>query len=284
MPLLCIEGGREMVHLVLTAGSSWDIKMAVVGGQRVVCTFVIDMGDVDFQALFVLGATMQADVYKLSATVPPEELEPTVRCRHASFQFTAERTGVILLRFINEHSWTRPKSLRLSVEAMPSEPTETATVSPTAEGADAVGEAAAAAAAATAGNDGSGSGDVAAGASAALTTKLASWLATIPIGSPGAEGATSQRGYDAKPLITFAMAEGLEDADADEIYRLWVEWQMEEAERRMVAQGIEPPIEADPELLALGEYCESLDDGALHSSRTCVWHFVLQPVLLMRPR
>ena len=62
---------------------------------------------------------------------------------------------------------------------------------------------------------------------AELKAKIDAWLATIPIGMGGAEGATSRRVYDSKPIVEFALSKGLEQESVENIYRLYVEWQME---------------------------------------------------------
>lgn len=68
----------------------------------------------------------------------------------------------------------------------------------------------------------------------ALVQKIAEFLGDIPIGTPGAEGATSQRGFDANPLVEFAEQAGLHDATAEEIYIQFVEAKTREAEEMLM--------------------------------------------------
>ena len=157
-------------------------------------------------------------------------LEPPTRCRHGSLVYQARGAGVVLLRLCNQHSWTRSKSVQLSVErrALPREPA-----------------------------GGAPGGAAPLSPRAALEEKMNSWLATIPIGVGGAEGGTSHRVYEPAPLVEFAMREGLEEEGADEIYRLYVERQVADAEEEMVLQGL-IDVEPDAELVALAEYCACL--------------------------
>ena len=237
MPALVVDSKRELVHLIVKAGSFWDVKVAAKGGQRLSCSFHTQgVGDIGFTALSIVGARADAgdDIYSRK----PEVLEPEALCRAGSVVYKARADGVVLLRFDNQHSWTRSKSVELSVESRAAQP-----VAP----------------------------DPAAGAVLTvrqqLERKMDEWLATIPIGMGGAEGATSRRSYDPKPLVEFALRESHEHESADEIYRLYVERQVQDAEEDMVAQGL-MPVEPDPELLALADHCASVDHAALCSVRT----------------
>ena len=69
---------------------------------------------------------------------------------------------------------------------------------------------------------------------AKIRRKIAEFLGDIPIGRPGAEGATSERGFDHTPLIEFAEREGLHDASAEEIYCMFVEAKTREAEAQLM--------------------------------------------------
>ena len=238
MPLLEIEAARELVHLLVKAGSAWDVKVAAPVEHRLSCSFAVEgAGDIEFEALFVEGAALADDVYKASAKRPPDVLEPPTRCRHGSLVYQARGAGVVLLRLCNQHSWTRSKSVQLSVErrALPREPA-----------------------------GGAPGGAALLSPRAALEEKMNSWLATIPIGVGGAEGGTSHRVYEPAPLVEFAMREGLEQEGADEIYRLYVERQVADAEEEMVLQGL-IDVEPDAELVALAEYCAALSEDELRS-------------------
>ena len=237
MPALVVDSKRELVHLIVKAGSFWDVKVAARGGHRLACSFHTQgVGDIGFTALSVVGARPDAegDIYSQE----PEVLEPEALCRAGSVVYKARADGVVLLRFDNQHSWTRSKSVELSIESRAVQP-----VGP----------------------------DPAGGAVLTvrqqLERKMDEWLATIPIGMGGAEGATSRRSYDPKPLVEFALRESHEHESADEIYRLYVERQVQDAEEDMVAQGL-MPVEPDPELLALADHCASIDHAALCSVRT----------------
>jgi hypothetical protein len=61
-----------------------------------------------------------------------------------------------------------------------------------------------------------------------LRAKLEAWLSTVGIGSPGPEGATSERRFDYEELLAFARAQPqpLRVAPAEEIYRAFVEHQL----------------------------------------------------------
>ena len=76
----------------------------------------------------------------------------------------------------------------------------------------------------------------------ALQRKIDVFLGTVPIGTPGAAGATSQRGYDPTALIDFAEGEGLHDATAEEIYGQFVEAKLAAAEAEMPPP---PVVDAD---------------------------------------
>eukprot|EP01052_Picozoa_sp_SAG31_P006347 SAG31_NODE_290_length_18324_cov_33.408889_16_plen_98_part_00 len=65
-----------------------------------------------------------------------------------------------------------------------------------------------------------------------LLNKIHAFLGDVGIGRPGGEGSTSERGFDAGPMVAFALQEGLAGESAEEIYRSWVEWQMEGAVER----------------------------------------------------
>ena len=235
MPALVVDSSRELVHLIVKAGSLWDVKVAARAGQRVSCSFHTQgVGDIGFTALSILGAKAHADVYSQE----PEVLEPETLCRASSVVYQARADGVVLLRFDNQHSWTRSKSVELSVESR------------------AVQRAA---------SDATGAPVLT--ARQQLEAKMDAWLATIPIGMGGAEGATSRRSYDPKPMVEFALRESYEHESADEIYRLYVERQVQDAEEEMVAQGM-MPVEPDAELLALADHCASVDHVALCSVRT----------------
>jgi hypothetical protein len=235
MPALVVDSARELVHLIVKAGSLWDVKVAARAGQRLSCSFITQgLGDIGFTALSIVGATTDGDVYGRQ----PEVLEPEALCRSGSVVYQVREDGVVLLRFDNQHSWTRSKSVELSVESR--------VVQSAAPGA-------ADAPVLTARQQ--------------LERKMDAWLATIPIGMGGAEGATSQRSYDPKPMVEFALRESHERETADEIYRLYVERQVQDAEEEMVAQGV-LPVEPDGELLALADHCASLDHAALCSART----------------
>ena len=66
-----------------------------------------------------------------------------------------------------------------------------------------------------------------------LRQKIHEFLDEVGIGSPGAEGATSNRGFDSAPLIEFAHAHKLHFQTADEIYAEYVKHQMMEIERAL---------------------------------------------------
>jgi hypothetical protein len=63
--------------------------------------------------------------------------------------------------------------------------------------------------------------------------KIHEFLDEVGIGSPGAAGATSNRGFDSAPLIEFAHDHKLHDKTADEIYAAYVEHQTMEIERAL---------------------------------------------------
>lgn len=65
-----------------------------------------------------------------------------------------------------------------------------------------------------------------------LLLKIHAFLGEVGIGRPGGEDSTSERSFDARPMVAFALQEGLAGESAEEIYRLWVEWQMEGAVER----------------------------------------------------
>jgi len=67
-----------------------------------------------------------------------------------------------------------------------------------------------------------------------LQRKIAEFLGDIPIGAPGAEGATSERRFDAGPLVHFAEQAGLHTASAEEIYREYVDSKHKEAEAQLM--------------------------------------------------
>jgi hypothetical protein len=67
-----------------------------------------------------------------------------------------------------------------------------------------------------------------------LQRKIAEFLGDIPIGAPGAEGATSERRFDAGPLVHFAEQAGLHTASAEEIYRQYVDSKHKEAEAQLM--------------------------------------------------
>jgi hypothetical protein len=67
-----------------------------------------------------------------------------------------------------------------------------------------------------------------------LQRKIAQFLGDIPIGAPGAEGATSERRFDAGPLVHFAEQAGLHTASAEEIYRQYVDSKHKEAEAQLM--------------------------------------------------
>lgn len=236
MPALVVDSSRELVHLIVKAGSLWDVKVVAKAGQRLSCSFHSQgVGDIGFTALSIVGATADADVYAQE----PEILEQETICRSNSVVYQARDDGVVLLRFDNQHSWTRSKSVELSVERR----TVQAAAPAPAAGAPVLT------------------------ARQQLERKMDAWLATIPIGMGGAEGATSRRSYDPKPMVEFALRESQENESADEIYRLYVERQVQDAEEEMVAQGL-MPVEPDTELLELAGHCASVDHAALCSART----------------
>ena len=70
-----------------------------------------------------------------------------------------------------------------------------------------------------------------------LRQKLGDFLGGVPIGSPGPEGATSSRGFDATPILQFAAGAELFDASAEQIYAQFVEHKNREGE---AALGLEP--------------------------------------------
>ena len=77
------------VSIVLDADC---IVAATCSGQRVACIFeMMEIGDINFQALFIVGASLDSDVYKLSSKMQTEQLEAPVRCRHESFEFQAKQ-------------------------------------------------------------------------------------------------------------------------------------------------------------------------------------------------
>lgn len=235
MPELIVTSQRELVHLLIKAGSLWDVKVPAKQGQRLSCSFATQgHGDIAFTALFVPGVAVDSlKVYSQQ----PEVLDPESLCRSGSLIYQAHADGVVLLRFDNQHSWTRSKSIELSVEshaAQPRSPDNPAKSLTQRE---------------------------------RMESKMDAWLSTIPIGMGGAEGANSQRSYDPKPMVEFGLREGHENESADDIYRLFVERQVQDAEEEMVAQGV-LPVEPDAELLVFAEHCSSLDHASLCSART----------------
>jgi hypothetical protein len=80
------------------------------------------------------------------------------------------------------------------------------------------------------------------GQTLSLRQKIDAFLGDIPIGRPGAEGATSQRGFDATPLVEFAENANLHDASAEDIYCLFVEAKTREAEEQLMGA----PNASDP--------------------------------------
>ena len=71
-------------------------------------------------------------------------------------------------------------------------------------------------------------------AEAAIRHKLEVFLGGVPIGKPGAEGSTSERGFDCSPMVEFAMEHGggaeLVGESAEEIYGRYVEWKVRQGE------------------------------------------------------
>jgi hypothetical protein len=83
-----------------------------------------------------------------------------------------------------------------------------------------------------------------------VTKKVGVFLDEVGIGQPGAEDSTSARRFDSGPMVRFAIDEGHYDEPAEEIYRLWVERQMEGAvecfdvvQSHLRAQGVAPKVE-----------------------------------------
>jgi hypothetical protein len=63
-----------------------------------------------------------------------------------------------------------------------------------------------------------------------LEQRIEEFLAGVPIGSPGATGATSARGYDPTALIAFAVQLGLQEESAEVIYKQFVDARVAAAE------------------------------------------------------
>ena len=69
-----------------------------------------------------------------------------------------------------------------------------------------------------------------AAASAELRRRLTAFLDDVPIGSPGPEGATSHRSFDATAIVEFAVGAGLFTASPEDIYAQYVESKSKAAE------------------------------------------------------
>eukprot|EP01043_Picozoa_sp_COSAG02_P055711 COSAG02_NODE_6506_length_3532_cov_2.090009_4_plen_682_part_01 len=63
-----------------------------------------------------------------------------------------------------------------------------------------------------------------------LDTKIKLFLDEVGIGSPGPEGATSDRVFDAAPLVEFAASRGMEAEEPDFIYKAYVSHKLRTAE------------------------------------------------------
>ena len=72
--------------------------------------------------------------------------------------------------------------------------------------------------------------------------KIHEFLDEVGIGTPGATGATSNRGFDSEPMIEFAHDHKMHDKTADEIYAAYVEHQMMEIERSVDGGSTPSPI------------------------------------------
>ena len=79
-------------------------------------------------------------------------------------------------------------------------------------------------------------------AAARIRKKLDAFLSGVPIGTPGPKGSTSARTFDVAPLVRFAVEERDDTAQlasdavsAEDIYSLYVEWQMQQGERQLSA-------------------------------------------------
>ena len=83
-----------------------------------------------------------------------------------------------------------------------------------------------------------------------LEQRIVEFLAGVPIGSPGATGATSARVYDPTALIAFAVQLGLEEESADVIYKQFVDARVAAAETPTPMPDVlelEPELEPEPD-------------------------------------
>eukprot|EP01052_Picozoa_sp_SAG31_P021275 SAG31_NODE_1637_length_7679_cov_5.133509_5_plen_804_part_00 len=240
MPLTRVATSREVTSIVVSAGTSWDVTVFAVAGARILNHFRTEIGDVTFECLFLPSATHEDNIYALSAHVSPLVVQKPIRCRQLQVEYEPDQHGVLLLRFDNQHSWARSKSCTIFTQIIAA-PRHISAVATTSSNPN---------------------------PTISLETKIEKWLSEIPIGSPGAEGACSPRTYDPQPIVEFARANCLESETGDEIYRLFVENLMEQAEAKMAAMGIEPPVEVDVDLRQIGKYCMGLDDDSLQIAKT----------------
>lgn len=128
MPLSRIGSAREVTSLVIRAGTTWDVTVPASDGERVVNQFRTEIGDLNFESLFLPGATSRDNIYKLSSCVTPVVVQAQTRCKSMQVVYEPDEPGVLLLRFDNQHSWARSKTCTVYTEtiARPQSPPEPA--------------------------------------------------------------------------------------------------------------------------------------------------------------
>ena len=101
-----------------------------------------------------------------------------------------------------------------------------------------------------------------------LEQRIEEFLAGVPIGSPGATGATSARGYDPTALIAVAVQLGLPEESAEVIYKQFVDARVAAAEAPTpVPDRLEPEPEPEPGQVRISDCAHSNLHTNLKSDR-----------------